>query len=62
MRKILLDELKAASGMLAKYEDKLLAGSYEDSDYMKERVGYWSSVAQQLRVQLFETKSDPSDV
>ena len=60
MRKILSDELKAANAMLAKYEDKALAG--DGNEATQKGVDYYRSVAQQLRVQLFDTKSDQSDI
>jgi hypothetical protein len=60
LRKILLDELKNANQMLAKYETKLLEGSpaVDEKPYIQERVKYWSETASITRKQLFDTKSD----
>ena len=65
LRKILLDELKAANAMLAKYENRLLDDVTEipvESDdklkFYKERVNYWSTVSQELRTELFSTRTE----
>ena len=61
LRKILLDDLKQAREMLMKYETRLLEGTAEADQrkQLEDGVAYWRSVSQQVRNQIFETKTEP---
>ena len=60
LRTTLLGELKSANKMLQKYEDKMLEATGEPDEKIVEGVNYYRTAAQQLRAQLFETKTSLS--
>lgn len=54
LRDLLAEELKTANKFLSKYEKLFLEGSAsEHAHFYKERVSYWSGVANNARAQLF---------